>query len=240
MTPTAIKGLLWLAFLLMLLGNARYREFVVAWHVWLMLPTMLVIFIAVLASLGRTPVCTHPDHNHGPGDASWSSLLVHALPVLAVWMLGDGNLGTHAAVRAGFWQPEPFVQEQPRLGESAENLLQLYQTPDLEAGTPVTIEARFLAGPAPDLITAERLPPTVTLDQVHGVAFRFVMVCCAADARPVGAVVIGHKPPITSDPNQWWRLHGRWIPAPIIGFAALEVEMWEPIDAPVPEYLSLD
>jgi|GEM_PF-6918300 len=240
MTPTAMKGLLWLAFLLMLLGNARYREFVVHWHVWLMLPSVLVIFLAVLASLGRTTVCTQPHHDHGPGVASWSSLLMHAMPVLAVWMLGDGNLGTHAALRAGFWQPPPTVQVKFSAGESTDNLLRLYESTELVANKPVTLVARFLAGADPDLITAQRLPATVALEQVHGVAFRFVMVCCAADARPVGAVVIGHKPPITSEPNHWWRLQGRWIPAPTVGFAAIEVDSWEPVSAPVPEYLPHD
>jgi hypothetical protein len=280
MTHAAIKGLLWLAFLLTLFGNARYLDFVIGWHVWLMVPSVVVLFIAVLASVRGDPHCQHPDHDHGSSGHDWTQIVIHALPLAAVWALGDGRLGTHAALRSGFWQPTAlpsemasdieatdmeatettssdlrveftprftmtpgygFEEDIPMMGMlpvASNTIYSLYRSTSVASGTTVSLVVRYVEGAEAQVITPERLPPGIELAQVHGLAFRFVMVCCAADARPVGAAVIGLPPPPGGSNDTWWRIRARWIPSPSVGFAALDVEQWEVIPAPANEYLS--
>lgn len=263
MSHPLVRGLLWLAFLLVLLGEGRYRGFIAAWQVWLVLGSAIAVTVATLATaVSREPTCDHLGHDHR--GTTWRGTVLHAVPLCAVLALGDGGLGQHALEHTGMWRPsaEPPVSARPLIPpfrpvlsmtpKRAGDLLPAGATAD--ASVPLRLDLHRLYRPgallgvervvvigkfqAATQVKPEQLPPGADPAQVHGSLYRFVMICCAADARPVMVTVIGEPPPAGLDPGTWVEVKGRWLRPEPAGLAGIAAERWSVVPAPENEYLA--
>lgn len=265
MNHTAIRGLLWLGFLLFMLAERRYVDLIAAWQVWLIVAAIAAVAVATMAAVAsRTAVCDHPDHDHGPATpADWRGTVVHALPLLGALSWGGGGLGHQAAGRTGMWMPTgeappliipefmPSFHATPResheplpVGTVADasvpqrlDLHRLYQ-PSASRAERVVILGKLETRLDQELLDTIPLPSGVQRADIHGVLYRFVMICCAADARPAQVVLTGVAPPTDLHPDAWLEATGVWLRPGPEGLAGIRVERWELVPAPAEEYLA--
>lgn len=164
---------------------------------------------AVLAGLGGVvllrPRARSQEHGHDHGGASRVGWLLVA-PVLAIAAVSPSPLGAFAANGAPATLPTPRADFGP-LPPPAGGAVDLPITEFV--GRAVHDEGRLL-GEVP-----VRLVGFVTAD-VRGGGFlltRFVVNCCAADARPVRVAIRGARPPWPA-PDTWLEVIGTWRAEP--------------------------
>jgi uncharacterized repeat protein (TIGR03943 family) len=160
-------------------ATGRSRLFVRAWFV----PILLVTGLALIVLVPRAR-----------GTATRAAAAVLLLPLIVGALLSPARVGAIATLAGG------SAPLQSRIGEHANPLL-------TSRSSMVTLL---------DILLAQREAGAVALDGrtvvVDGIVgrdgrslLRLVMVCCAADARPVSVPVLGTLP----RPGSWVRVHGR-------------------------------
>jgi len=267
MNQIVVRGLLWLAFLLTMLGQKRYLDFIAAWQVWLILASIIAIAIATAAAAAhRDQSCTHEGHDHGPGEhGTWRGTLLHAIPLWAAFALGpQAGLGSHAVVTSGLWlptgEPPPLVLPDflPSFHASAVrsdspvapdrwtdtsvpknlDLHRLYQPGAFLGVEKVVVIGKVMPGVDASLAKPEFMPTGTALTEVHCTVYRFVMTCCAADARPAQVLVCGEPPPAELTSQTWVEIKGVWLKPNAGGLAGIVAERWQVVEAPANEYLA--
>jgi uncharacterized repeat protein (TIGR03943 family) len=184
----------------------------------------------VLLLPGRSQRGEAHDHDHDGGSRiGW--LLV--APILAIAVVAPSPLGAFAANRAPTTLPTPNRDFGP-LPAATAGAVDLPLTEFV--GRVVYGQGRSLHG------VPVRLVGFATRD-ARGDAFlltRFVISCCAADARPVRVAIRGGEPPWPS-PDSWLEVTGTWRPEtrsgedtrpPILDLTSLRT-----IPAPANQYL---
>lgn len=143
----------------------------------------------------------HDSHDHGGGSrVGW--LLV--APILAIAVVAPSPLGAFAANRAPTTLPTPPRDFGP-LPAATNGAVDLPLTEFVG-------RARYGQGRSLDGIPV-RLVGFATTD-ARGDGFlltRFVISCCAADARPVRVAIRGGQPPWPA-PDTWLEVTGTWRP----------------------------
>jgi putative membrane protein len=181
----------WVLGLAWLLSGTRYANFI---HI-----NLWPLLVATLGLLGVFVAATFWRVERG-GDtgrltpAAWVQAGMLVLPLIYMAIgASDANLGTRAfaqrsaagnAMAARDGAPAAFQ----RPSDGNVTLLDLLRHVELLAGREVTVEGMVYRG--------QELPAG------HFVVFRFVMVCCAADAAPVGALVAWND--LAELPNEAW------------------------------------
>jgi uncharacterized repeat protein (TIGR03943 family) len=172
---------------------------------------VLALAGAVLAVLGGVVLLgtapaghggTH-DHDHDHGGASRIGWLLVA-PILAIAVVAPSPLGAFAANRAPATLATPTWDFGP-LPPPTAGAVDLPLTEFV--GRAVSDQGRSLRG------VPVRLVGFATTD-ARGQGFlltRFVVSCCAADARPIRAAIRGGEPPWPA-PDTWWEVTGTWRP----------------------------
>ena len=170
--------LVWAGALVWLLASGRYQAFLRPgfWALLLWALAILLLFAGVLFLSGRDFSLA------GKGPALWARLGVLIVPLVYVLAAQEQPLGSHALGKR-FFEPRymdrfagggrGFVDlDDPRV-----TLMDILQHFSAYEGRRITTEGMVYRD--------EVVPPG------HFLLFRFIIVCCAADAMPAGALVLG-------------------------------------------------
>jgi uncharacterized repeat protein (TIGR03943 family) len=159
-------------------------------------------------SVGPTPGgAGHDGHSHGPGGPAISWLLV--LPLLVLALVVPAPLGADATKRDRAAPPPPSRSAFPPLPAPVHGAIEL--SVESFAQRSLYDEAGTLDGRRLRLIGFVVADPSVPDGYLLS---RFVISCCAADARSFGIPVHGAPAPLLPD-NTWVAVEGQWIePAP--------------------------
>jgi putative membrane protein len=174
----AIAYLLWTGALVWLLVTGRYQVFLRPgfWALLLWAVAILLLFAGTLLASGRGFLMA------GKGPAPWVRLGVLLLPLVYVLVAQEQPLGSHALGKRFF---EPRYMERfaagGRGGMESENPLV----------TLLDILQDFKAYEGRKITTLGMVYRDDTVPPGHFLVFRFIIVCCAADAMPAGALVFG-------------------------------------------------
>lgn len=220
----------WVLGISWLLGNHRYQAFIRA-ELWPLLAAGLVMLLLFL--IGVYARLTHSSsHGHAPTNR-WSQAGLMLLPLLyMVVAAAPGGLGSYAFQQRYIGPAQPSGASAGRTelkkndaGEYEVTILDLVSETERLEGETVVVDGMVFRDE--------------TLTDTQLIAFRFVIVCCAADAVPVGAhVEFENANAFAAD--TWVRIRGKlearnsddgttpWIIATSI----------EPIDTPKRIYLS--
>ena len=94
---------------------------------------------------------------------------------------------------------------------------------------------RILVPTAEDL---KKVPADVDTSEMKLMLYRFHMTCCAADARPVFIILLGHDTKGLEN-ETWAKITGRWVPAPGLGdMVKVVVDKLEIVPPPAEPYIS--
>lgn len=114
-------------------------------------------------------------------------------------------------------------------------LTELYFPAKHPGVTKVETVGRILVPTAEDL---KKVPADVDTSEMKLMLYRFHMTCCAADARPVFIILLGHDTKGLEN-ETWAKVTGRWVPAPGLGdMAKVVVEKLEIVPPPAEPYIS--
>lgn len=222
----------WIVGLIWLLGGARYQMFIQArlWPLFVGAIALLMLFFAAAYARAGRPA------SHGSGGWERGGQVALLLLPLIHMLVGaaSGGLGSDAfrqrsvAGQSGPGLGTPARQRAPEYSSEAVNevtLLQLASDMEQLNGKRVTVVGR--------VYHPGDLPPDVF------VLYRFIIVCCAADAIPIGAM-IRHDDAGRMEPDLWLRVEGLLEAQAIDGDPApfVVAEKAEPIDPPTNPYLS--
>lgn len=134
--------------------------------------------------------------------------------------------------------PEPTVTKAEPADHSVAlplTLTQLYFPAKHPGVTKVETIGRILVPTAEDL---KKVPADVDTSEMKLMLYRFHMTCCAADARPVFIILLGHDTKGLEN-ETWAKVTGRWVPAPGLGdMVKLVVEKLEIVPPPAEPYIS--
>jgi uncharacterized repeat protein (TIGR03943 family) len=157
----------------------------------------------VLLRAGRGRDHDHGGHNHDHGTASRVGWLLVA-PILAIAVVAPSPLGAFAANRAPTTLPTPTRDFGP-LPAATAGAVDLPLTEFV--GRAVYGQGRSLHG------VPVRLVGFATSDSRREgfLLTRFVISCCAADARPVRVAIQSGQPPWPA-PDTWLEVTGTWRP----------------------------
>lgn len=170
--------LLWAGALVWLLATGKYQVFLRPGF-WALLLWAVAIFVLLAVAL---LLSGHSLHGLGRTAAPWVRLGVLLLPLLYVLVAQDQPLGSHALGKR-FFEPrylERFGAENRRFVETENpqiTLLEMLENFHAYEGRRITTLGMVYRD--------ETVPPE------HFLVFRFMIVCCAADAMPAGALVFG-------------------------------------------------
>lgn len=219
---------LWMLAFMWLLSHNRYQLFIKSELALLLAGGLLLLAVLFTAVYAR--MTEPPSHHHGRAERLAQFVLL-AMPL--AYMLGaagGSGLGSDAfAKRRVAGQtllargPRPSLAERAERGEVT--LADLASDAETLRSRCVTIDGMVYRG--------DELPDGTF------VVFRFVIVCCAADALPVGAYVAGEDlPDVAAD--EWVRVTGIVDVREADGVAApwLTSARVERIEPPATVYLS--
>ena len=157
----------------------------------------------ILFRPGRGQLTAAGEHDHGHGGGSRVGWMLVA-PILAIAVVAPSPLGAFAAGRAPTTLPVPTRNFGP-LPAASDGAVDLPLTEFV--GRARSGQGQSLQG------VSVRLIGFATADG-RGDGFlltRFVISCCAADARPVRVAIRGGRPPWPT-PDTWLEVTGTWRP----------------------------
>lgn len=226
--------LIWAGVFAFFYFSGSYVEFLNPQFSWLMISGLLLcaLFFVVLFMTGPasdTDCCGHDHHHHGHGP-SVLRMLILLVPVLFAMNYGSWQLGTFA------------------FDKRAVGLTRMGGSNDSRAATAIDMPASTAASAAVELVAAAR---PVTLVEIHNrfehlvdkkiitqgmymsetpglpqdswVIFRFLIVCCAADAQPMAVMIKGPRPVGIAD-EAWVEVEGTLRGIELNGQPAVAVE----------------
>jgi len=225
-----------------------------------------VTIATIAAAANQGQACDHEGHDHGTdAQGTWRGTMLHAIPLWSALVFGpQGGLGSQAVVMSAAWMPtgEPpplFLPDflapfhaSPRSsgtplvqGTLADvsvpmhlDLHRLYQPGAFLGVVDVVVIGKLMPGMDETLSKPEYRPLEAPVDGAHGTLYRFVMICCAADARPAQVLVFGQPPPSNLAHDSWVEVQGRWLRPAAGGLAGIIVDRWQVIPTPAEEYLT--
>ncbi len=129
----------------------------------------------------------------------------------------------------------PKAEPAPKTTAVPLTLTQLYFPAKHPGVTRVETIGRILVPTPEDL---KKVPADVDTSEMKLMLYRFHMTCCAADARPVFIILLGHDPKGLEN-ETWAKVTGRWVPAPGLGdMVKLVVDKLEIVPPPSEPYIS--
>lgn len=246
----------WLLWLGLMLAGGYYRHYMAGWQAWLLLVALAILVFVLFAGLLETAedgqACQH-GHDHGPRPSLWETLL-HLAPLAIFLAMGPtsvaglaGNLaGRPHAVAPAQAKPQSAVTAlaqalRPQGALTADgfqrlNLLELYDDLDNRNifARQVEVEGRVHVLNQRDRARARKM---FGVSGVDITLYRYLIICCAADAQPVFVVLKGVAPKSIGE-DQWMRVRGttdKFVGKP--EFLTLNVQSMEKIREPSMPYL---
>ena len=176
----AAAYLLWTGALVWLLVTGRYQVFLRPgfWALLLWALAILVLFAGALFLSGRSFSLA------GKGPAPWARLGVLIVPLVYLVVAQEQPLGSHALGKRFF---------EPRYLERFSGGGRGFVDSDDPRVTLLDILQEFRAYEGKRIETLGMVYRDDTVPDGHFLLFRFIIVCCAADAMPAGALVLGEE-----------------------------------------------
>ena len=221
----ALLLLPWIGFILGLLISGAYTEYVARWHIYLQITALGLLGFTFAGEVIRARLaraggdlpgqhCGHEHHSHG-APVRPALVLAHLAPMLVFLAVGPLQLGldpdldrpTDVANLGQLGNPEkastPYTQD----GYEKTDLLRLHQGYADKKELPQKV---WLLGQYYSLSDEELSKDTTGLKEkgVKSYLFRYLMVCCAADARPLAVGLLTDKP-LELGRQAWVEVKGR-------------------------------
>ncbi|GEM_PF-1860173 len=237
--------LLWSGVFAIYYFSGDYVDFLNPQFSWLVLMAFilsLIFFIAIFTLPDNRS--SHHHHHHSPHEnADLIRMMILLAPILYVAGFESGNLGSYAF--------EKRAINMTKIDDNARNIAKNMEIPgDLKYYDALVASV------------SQRLPTQVSLIDIHAdfeklvgrkiqtrgmlisdvpgvppgkfVIFRFVIVCCVADAQPVAVVVNGQRPENISN-ETWVEVEGILEKTEIEGNPAVVINADRIVSAPAPE-----
>ena len=243
----------WIGWILGLAVSGGYRDYVAGWHIYLQVLGLVILgftFIGEvirgsLAQAGQVhgPDCAHGEHAHSR--LSLTLVLAHLVPMVLYLAVGPATLSLQPQAGGGLESvvgdsppvpsqppPQKLDQEGYLITDLAKLNGQLLRRESLPPK--VRVVGQIFTFP-PDQL--EKIPPEVRELGVRSYFFRFVMTCCAADARPVAAALLDESR-VQGESETWFELKGQ--PMIIEGqkdYLALRADKLKQVPKPADPYL---
>lgn len=216
--------------------SGSYVEFLNPQFSWLVISGFvlcLVFFLVFFFGGSDSGSCQHHDHHHH--EVSLLRLLILLVPVLFAinyrsWQLGSfafdkRSVGT---ARVGGLEPGNKLENSSadiEKGIVDASLFEIHQSFEKLAGRKIRTCGMYMA-------------ETPGLPDDSWVIFRFMIVCCAADAQPLAVMVHGNRPVMMKD-EAWLEIEGVLGSVELNGNPAvvIEAEKISAIAAPKVPYL---
>ncbi len=219
-----------------------YVEFLNPQFSWLMLLGFILcsVFFAVLFACGpNRHECGHADHHHG---ASILRMMILLTPVMFALNYGSWQLGSFAFDKraVGVTRVGGIAENGNKTGDVAS--LPIVKTSENSEPVEVSlveIHSKFEKLTGRKVITQGMyMSETPGLPEDSYVIFRFLIVCCAADAQPLAVMIRGNRPAGVSD-EKWLQVEGVLKSTDINGNVAviIEAEKIVPVSAPKNPYM---
>ena len=221
----AIIYINWLAAYYWLLEAGRYKAFIQP-RLWPLLILALILLLSYIAAF----------ISHFPGESGgvlkserWLQAAILFVPIVFLWAIYGQSLGTHALAKRALDTNRPFSstgvspqRSSPVLGQKESSLLELMSNSEHFNGKRVAVEGMVYHGRHSDRNRFK--------------LFRFVVVCCAADALPL-VVLVKSKIAEKFDNDDWVRVEGTFSFETVNGrqVANIAADSVRPIPSPPPE-----
>jgi uncharacterized repeat protein (TIGR03943 family) len=222
---TALVFLVWAGVLIWLIWSGRYQNFIRPGF-WALLLWALIILTAFGAALYLGPRL-----NWGAdyGSLVWVRMGVVLLPLLSLFLVQDDTLGSYAFKNRSTGMVLPRALFQARKN----------QLPPKD-GRLTTFEVlQFLKDfVGKTIVTEGKVYRDETVPDGHFLVYRFLILCCVADALPAGALVV-HDEGEFFEQDSWVRVKGRLGLKVVDGlyFPTIKADRVTPIDPPDIPYL---
>jgi len=234
--------LVWSAVFGVFYFSGTYVEFLNPQFSWLMLLgfVLCAIFFLVLILGGTRRVdCSHAGHHHA--GASILRMLILLVPVMFALNYGSWQLGSFAfdkravgVTRVGGMSESERIPVSAQF-EPAENAMNA-KTADVSL---IEIHSKFESLVGRRVVTQGMyMSETPGLPEDSYVIFRFLVVCCAADAQPLAVMIRGLRPAGVAD-EKWLQVEGVLKSTEVDGNAAvvIEAEKVAPVSPPKNPYM---
>lgn len=242
LTRTNLQLAGWVAVIVIMLLGGYYRLYLVPWQAYNLSAALAVLIaLLLLGALG------HKHHQHSCEAAehqqpSWLETAAHFLPLFLFLAMGETSLGQQAArVEDPFAtsgrtaQAKPIEAEKTEDGHYKVNLYQIYSLRQFyEESVPVEVVGMlYLLQPEDE----KNLPRGVDPEDVRTLLFRYVIVCCVADATQATVVLKG-KDPSAFEAGTWLKVKGKTKPPEgALTLMIIEVDTIEKISQPANPYI---
>ena len=192
--PQAVIFLCWSAAIVWLVLGGRYQLFLRPSFWFLLVMGFVVLFAFLVVTLLKVGATGHA----AKGPIVWTRFALLMLPLLYLIAAGDTSLGSHAfRNRSAPVDLVGKIKAQRTLEDLRKDnkltLLEILQYFKEYEGKQIVTEGMVYKG--------EDVPDR------HFLIFRFLMICCAADALPAGALV-AHDRPEEFESDSWVRVEG--------------------------------
>lgn len=221
----AIIYISWLASYYWLLGAGRYKAFIQP-KLWPLLILALILLLSYIAAF----ISHFPRESGGVLKFErWLQAAILLVPVVFLWAIYGQSLGTHALAKRALNTNQPFSisgispqRTSPAMNGKISSLLELMTNSEHFNGRHVAVEGMVYRGG--------------NSDRTRFKLFRFVVVCCAADALPL-VVLVNSKIAEKFNNDDWVRVEGTFGFETVNGrqAASIAADSVRPIQAPPPE-----
>lgn len=221
----AIIYITWLAAYYWLLEAGHYKAFIQP-KLWPLLILALILLLSYIAAF----------ISHFPGESGnvlkferWLQAAILLVPVVFLWTIYGQSLGSHALAKRALDTNQPFPiagispqRSSPAMDDKTSSLLELMTNSEHFNGKRVAAEGMVYRGG--------------NSDRTRFKLFRFVVVCCAADALPL-VIWVNSTFAEKFNNDDWVRVEGTFSFETVNGrqVASIAADSVRPIPAPPPE-----
>ena len=254
----ALLLLPWIGLILGMLVSGAYKNYVADWHLYLQVLALALLVFTFIGELIGQSLARVAQHAHGPGcghvhqpppaPPSKTLILAHLVPLVVFLAVGPPTLGLQpkagdrlAAINGKEAAPPKNTGSQRFTpdGYLITDILKMIRGATKHGNLPskVALVGQLYAMP-PDRM--DNIPPKLREKGVKSFLYRFLMVCCAADARPISVALINPSA-LQAEKKTWFEMKGR----PVIikdnkkKYVAFEVHSVKQVPRPKKPYLFL-
>lgn len=222
----ALLLLPWVGLILGMLVSGAYKNYVATWHIYLQILALALLgftFIGELigqslkrvAQQAHGPDCGHT-HQSQPAPLSKTLILAHLVPLVLFLAVGPPTLGLQpnsgdrlAAFNGKTAAPEekPGSQRFTPDGYLITDILKIIRGANKPDSLPskVSLVGQLYVMPPDNM---GNIPPKLREKGVKSFLYRFLMTCCAADARPISVALI-NLGTLQAERKSWFEVKGQ-------------------------------
>ena len=235
----ALVFLAWLCAYVWLMKGGRYAAYLnpKLWPFLVMAVTIALLFL--ISAMRRSPARAHIRG----GAEMWLQTILLGLPLLFLWVIHGESLGAHTLTKRSLsLNMGAPAAAQPTDADSAgsfskDGAVEAVTLIELKIDRRQELIGKRVSTDGIVYRGKERLRDFLLEELPAGsfILFRFRIICCAADAVPIGVLVSGDRPDLKD--NAWIRVAGRYVIEEIGGDAVpcIKAEVVREIPPPPPE-----